>query len=304
MHPSRAATYVCRWLLATALGTGAWGLAATPAAALEEQPGDAAALKDCEKRLCTLILTKDAKGDDLKCALAKSWPKTTLKGGESKLVKWGFGDARCEVDLDVARTMLHAALTEPSYALEIPEQKVRCEVESDGEVKKVRVALAPRIEFKDGKAHKVWVNLKDVSGPSSIKATVWAAANLEDSLGVFHKSMIKSINKFMFKQCAERHGPAATAGVDGDSVKVAKSAEEGATAKPTNDQSAKQSAKPAAASPATGPATAAKPATPAELQPQKTATPAVPAAAPAAAQKPAITLKFRNTAPWTIQAGE
>lgn len=182
-------------------------LTVTPAMALDERPADWEANKACEKRLCTLILEKEPKGEDLSCALAKTWPKTTLKGGESKLVKWGFGDARCEVDLNVSRAVLLSALTLPTYSLEIPEHQVKCEVETDGEMKPVKAKLAPRIEFKNGKADKVWINLKDVSGPTSIKATVKAAAGLEDSLGIFHKSMIKSINKFVHKQCAERHGP-------------------------------------------------------------------------------------------------
>ena len=182
-------------------------LPATGAAALDEPAGEWDNLKSCEKRLCTMILKQEPTGDDLTCPLAKTWPKTTLNGGEGKLVKWGFGDARCAVDLNITRAKLIGALTTPAYALEVPEHKVTCDVESNGEVKKVRMKLAPRIEFKSGRASKVWINLKDVSGPAGIKATVWTAAKLEDSFGIFHKNMIKSINKFMTKRCVENYGP-------------------------------------------------------------------------------------------------
>jgi hypothetical protein len=186
----------------------------TQAVALEERPGEWDALKACEKRLCTMILDKKETGEDLHCPVEKTWPKTTLQGGESKLVKWGFGDARCSVDIRMTRAIMLKALTLPAFSLEIPEHHVKCVVETDGEMKPVDVKLAPRIAFKNGRADKVWINLKDVSGPSSIKTTVWAAANLEDSLGIFHKSMLKAINKFMHKQCPERHGP--------DAEKIAK----------------------------------------------------------------------------------
>jgi hypothetical protein len=165
------------------------------------------------------------------------------------MVRWGFGDARCLVDLNVGRGALVSALTKPSYALEVPEHNVDCEVEREGEVQKLKAKLAPRIEFKKGRADKVWINLKDIDGPSAISATVWAAANLEDSLGIFHKSMIKSINKFVHKQCAERYGP------------NAKTEEADANAKARKEGAAKEAVKASAAPPAAkAAAEAAKPA--------------------------------------------
>ncbi len=231
--------------------------------ALEERPADWDANKACEKRLCTLILEKPAKGEDLSCALAKTWPKTTLKGGESKLVKWGFGDARCEVDLKVSRAILLSALTLPTYSLEIPEHQVKCEVETDGVMKPVEASLAPRIDFKNGKADKVWINLKDVSGPASIKTTVKAAAGLEDSLGIFHKSMIKSINKFVHKQCIEHYGPnaaefAAKAAAEKAARRAARAAARGEA---TDATSSKTADTPPNASNAAAPASLVDPAT-------------------------------------------
>lgn len=207
-RPTLTASQVLRFaagLLAAAVA------AAVPAAALEERPADWDANKACEQKVCTLILEKKTVGDDLSCKLAKTWPKTTLQGGEGKLVKWGFGDARCEVDLNLPRSVLLKALTEPTYRLDIPRHQVNCVVESDGEMKPVEVALSPRIDFKKGKADKVWINLESATGPTSITATVKTAAGLEDSLGIFHRSMIKAINKFVHRQCDERYGPNAEA---------------------------------------------------------------------------------------------
>jgi hypothetical protein len=210
--------------LLSCLAAGSAAFLGAGAAAMEEKPSDAQDLQACEQKLCTMILQKEPAGEDLACPLAKTWPKTTLEGGEGKLVKWGYGDARCTVSLNIERANLIGALTQPRYSLEVPEHNVRCDVETGGEVKKVRIRLAPKIDFKDGRAEKVWINLKDMTGPTSIKATVWTAASLEDSLGIFHKSMIKSINKFMYRRCAERYGPGAKAGQEarakGDAVKT------------------------------------------------------------------------------------
>ena len=255
-------------LLCLLFGTG-------PTAALEDQPADWDSVKACEQEICGMLLTPTPKGTDLKCALAKTWAKTTLKGGESKMVKWGFGDARCLVDLNLTRGALASAMTEPSYSLEVPEHKVNCEVERDGEIKKVKVKLAPRIDFKNGKADKVWINLKDVSGPTSIKTTVWAAANLEDSFGIFHKSMIKSINRFVYKRCPEHYGPNAIQEEASQDKKHTNKKDE--APKPVASEGA---VKPA--SPNSDDATAKHP-DPAQAPKQSAVTPAPRPAAPAAA---------------------
>jgi hypothetical protein len=84
---------------------------------------------------------------------------------------------------------------------------VNCILERDGEIKPVKARLAPKLTFKDGKADKVWINLESIEGPDDVKSTIWTAAQLEDKLGIFHRPMIKSINKFLYRQCAKRYGP-------------------------------------------------------------------------------------------------
>jgi len=195
-----------------------------PAHALEEPADEWDALKACEKRLCTMILGRKPEGSDLKCDIAKTWAKSSLKGGENKGVSWVFGDARCAVDLTLSRADLIKALTLPKHTVKIPQHTVKCVVERDEQVKPVTIKLAPKLEFKNGKADKVWINLKEIEGPEDVKGTVWVAAGLEDKLGIFHKPMIKSINKFMHQQCAKRYGPDATAN-DGEKRKDKPSAE-------------------------------------------------------------------------------
>lgn len=192
-------------LAAACLGGG-------PAAyALDEPADEWDNLKACEKRLCMMILDRKPDGGDLKCDIAKTWAKSSLNGGENKGVSWMFGDARCSVNLTLSHADLYSALTLPKHTVKIPQHTVKCVVEREEQVKPVTIKLAPKLEFKNGKADKVWINLKEIEGPDDVKGTVWVAAGLEDKLGLFHKPLVKSINKFMHQQCAKRYGPDAAA---------------------------------------------------------------------------------------------
>jgi hypothetical protein len=124
-------------------------------------------------------------------------------------------------------------------------------VEQDGKPKPVLVRLAPKLEFKNGKADKIWINLNEVDGPTAVKATVSLAASLEDNLGIFHRSMVKSVNKFLHTRCGERyHADGRPKDVDADTKTAGKAADP----KPSKPATAK-----ANASVETG-STAAKPA--------------------------------------------
>jgi len=186
-------------------------LAALPALALEGGPEEQKAIDACEKRLCTMLLKKEPKGEDLTCKLTKTWGKATIKEAESQSVKWGHGDARCSVDLNVARAAVVSAMTSDKFVYEVPLHTANCVVEQDGETQTVTAKLAPKIVFKEGRAEKVWINLKSVEGPTAIKATIWTAARLEDSIGLFHRQMIKSMNKFIERSCAKKYPQIASA---------------------------------------------------------------------------------------------
>lgn len=184
---------------------------AAPATALDEQAGEQKAIDACEKQLCTMLLQKNPKGGDLRCQLTKTWGKSTIKEAESKSISWGYGDARCSVDLNVTRAAVISAMTDGKFTYEVPMHTANCVVEQNGEVSKVTAKLSPKIVFRNGAAEKVWINLKEVEGPSGVKATIWMAAELEDKLGLFHRQMIKSMNKFITKGCARKFPMVASA---------------------------------------------------------------------------------------------
>ena len=186
-------------------------LGAVPARALDAQDGEAKAIDACEKQLCTMLLQRKPAGSDLKCQLTKTWQRSTIKEAESATVKWGYGDTRCSVDLNITRAAVISAMTSEAFTYEVPKHTANCVVEQDGQVTNVMVKLAPKIIFKNGKAEKVWINLKDVDGPVSIKATIWTAARLADGVGLFHRKMIKSMNKIIESGCAKKYPQIASA---------------------------------------------------------------------------------------------
>ena len=191
--------------LLLALAASSCALAAHPALALEEQAGEAKAIEACDKRLCTIVQRKDPNGEDLKCALTKTWARSTLKEGDQRDVKWAFGDARCSVQLDISRVKIVEALTGNKVKLWIPAHTANCIVEQDGKIQNVTATVAPKIVFENGKATKIWINLRNVDGPAGIKATLQAGAQLNDTWGIIHRALLKSVNGYINKHCPKYH---------------------------------------------------------------------------------------------------
>jgi hypothetical protein len=184
------------------LGALAAVLTGAPAAmALDEQKGETAAIKECDRRLCAILLERSPKGPDLKCALTKTWDKSKIKEAENQQISWGFGDARCSVDLNLSRETLVTAMTADRITVRAPSHTANCLVEQDGKTEKVTAVLAPKIEFRNGKAEKVWIRLKSLDGPTAIALTVKTAAQLADNLGLFHGQMVKGINRYIERHC-------------------------------------------------------------------------------------------------------
>ena len=139
--------------MATALLAAVLG---PPALALDEQKGETQALDACDERLCRMLQQKTPTGEDLKCTLTKTWARSTIKEADRTELTWGFGDARCSIDLNVSRASIIAAVTSSaSFKFWLPPHTANCVVEQDGQLKAVKATVAPKIVFKDGTAEKI-----------------------------------------------------------------------------------------------------------------------------------------------------
>jgi hypothetical protein len=128
----RGLIYACRGTIGAAVLLGAVSLDAVNA--LEPESGEAAAILDCERRLCTLLQQRDAKGEDLTCELSKTWVRSVIKSADQPTVKWGFGDARCRIRIYISHAQMAEALTArgTDHKLWIPPHTATCLVEIDG----------------------------------------------------------------------------------------------------------------------------------------------------------------------------
>lgn len=186
---------------AVLLGVAATSLLPTSASALDELKHEKKVIGACERALCTMLVKKEAKGPDLKCELTKTWGQKTIKAAESSSLSWAFGDARCSVKIDVRRGDILHAISGPKAKFHLPDQRIHCLVEEGGKPKDVHVLVSPKIEFRDGRADKIWINLKEADGPAGVTALVRLAASLSDKVGLFHAGLVKSVNGFIEKSC-------------------------------------------------------------------------------------------------------
>ncbi|MCH9808640.1 MAG: hypothetical protein K0U74_12990 [Alphaproteobacteria bacterium] len=197
----------------TRLATSLFGAAAlsisllsAPAIALDASPTEKEDLKTCEKNLCAMILSKEATGDDLTCAISKTWAKDKIeKGAGTKSLSWGFGDAQCKIDLTAARSNIVSSLTAPEHKLEMKSHTVKCAIEQGEDVTNINVTLAPKVTFKDGKAQKAELNITKVDAPAVIGTVIKGAAWVEKNFSLFHGEMIDEINDFVHNKCAKRY---------------------------------------------------------------------------------------------------
>jgi hypothetical protein len=172
------------------------------AQALDEPANEREALKACERQMCEILVKRQSSGTDFACTLSKTWKRTKIEEGiEKKKLKWGFGDARCTIDVQVMRSTVVDAVSKPAHSVEFEPQTVKCMVEREKETTEVKVTLAPKISFKDGNAQKAWINVKKIEAPAIIRGAIWTAAQIEDNFGLFHGDMIAEINEFIGKKC-------------------------------------------------------------------------------------------------------
>lgn len=218
-------------------------IAPRAAEALDELKHEKKAISACERSLCSMLVNKQASGPDLKCDMTKTWGRKTIKAAESSTLSWAFGDARCTVKIAVRRADILHAITAPKAKFWLPDQRVHCIVEEDGKPQDVHVLVSPKIEFRDGRAEKVWINLKEAEGPAGVVGLVRFAVGLSDKVGILHPGLVKSVNGFINKSCP----------------KVLATSEEVADAEPPPARAKASRKKPAASEPAKADATTKAP---------------------------------------------
>lgn len=151
------------------------------------------------------LTTRDPAGEDISCDITKTWREEDIAKMLGDKIEWPWGKAVCQSKLELPRAPLANAMSEPEYEIVMPQQKVRCTLaEKDkGEPYVVEVTMSPKVKFKDSKATEATVNWGPASAPLLIYPLIYAGAGLDNSTNVLGPEVVRLVNGFITKKCAE-----------------------------------------------------------------------------------------------------
>jgi hypothetical protein len=194
-------------------GTGA-GAAQPPAATTPaekereltpEERAEKEARKACKAKICDIIATQDPAGDDVSCDIVKTWREEDIAKMLGGKISWPWGKAVCQSKLELPRASLAKAMSEAEYEVVMPQQKVRCTLaqKTEGEPYGVELTMAPKVKFKDGKASEATINWGEAQAPLLIYPLIFAGTGLDNSTNVLGPKVVRLVNQFTTKKCAE-----------------------------------------------------------------------------------------------------
>jgi hypothetical protein len=160
--------------------------------------------KSCKVALCSAFHVKKPSDGDVACSVLKTWRKEQLtkmvsKGG----VSWPWGNARCTTDLKFKRDALIKAVSEPTYELAIDKHDIKCELDREKDKYEIKMEIAPKVQFKDGKAVKATLNWGKIDAPLLAKSALWSATAADNTFGVLQNTVVEDINDFIDVKCLE-----------------------------------------------------------------------------------------------------
>jgi hypothetical protein len=96
-------------------------------------------------------------------------------------------------------------MSEAAYAVSMPIQTVRCTLaqKEKGDPYVVEIAITPKVDFENGKAVKAQLNWGEASAPMLVYALIYAGTGLDNSANVLGPEVVRMVNEFTTKKCAE-----------------------------------------------------------------------------------------------------
>ena len=170
-----------------------------------EEQAEKDARKACKQKICDIVASRDPTGEDVSCDIVKTWRKEDIVKMLGGKIGWPWGKAVCQSRLELKRKNLALAMSEPAYDVIMPAQKVRCTLaqKDGGEPYAIEVTLAPEAKFENGKATEASVNWGEASAPTFIYPLIYAGTSLDNSANVLGPEVVRMINEFTTKKCAE-----------------------------------------------------------------------------------------------------
>jgi len=179
--------------------------AAKPRVLTPEELAEKEARKACKMKICDIIATRDPDGDDVSCDIVKTWREEDIAKMLGGKIGWPWGKAVCQSKLELARKPLALAISEAQYEIVMPAQTVRCTLaqKSEGEPYAIEVTMAPKVKFENGKAIEATINWGEATAPMFVYPLIYAGTGLDNSANVLGPEVVRMVNEFTTKKCAE-----------------------------------------------------------------------------------------------------
>lgn len=175
-----------------------------------EEKAQKEARKACKAEICNIFATADPTGNDVSCAIVKTWREediTKLLGGK---VDWPYGKAVCRSQLELERAPLARAMSEPSQDVKVKKQTVRCTLDrkGQGEPYVIEINLSPAVHFEKGKAVKASINWGETKAPPFLYPLLYAGTGLDNQSNFLGPEVVKMVNEFTTRKCAQHRAEA------------------------------------------------------------------------------------------------
>jgi hypothetical protein len=170
-----------------------------------EEAAEKEARKECKKKICDIVATRDPNGENVSCDIVKTWREEDIVKMLGGKVSWPWGKAVCQSKLELERKSLALAMSENSHEIVMPLQKVRCTLaqKAEGEPYTVEVTLAPKVKFADGKATEASINWGEATAPLLIYPLIYAGTGFDNKTNVLGPEVVRMVNEFVTKKCTE-----------------------------------------------------------------------------------------------------
>jgi len=171
---------------------------------LTPEDAEKEARKEC-KKICDIIATRAPEGDDISCDIVKTWREEYIVKMLGGRINWPWGKAVCQSKLELKRGPLALAMSESQYDIALEPQKVRCTLaqRAEGDPYTIELTLAPKVKFENGKAVEANINWGEASAPMFVYPLIYAGTGLDNSTNVLGPEVVRMVNEFTTKKCAE-----------------------------------------------------------------------------------------------------
>jgi hypothetical protein len=173
--------------------------AVTAALSVGAAPGDAAGRgKKPEVANCFWELAR-GRGSELVC-VHPVWLADNERADLRRLTREWLQDARCTVQIRIARHLVMHALADPNYTFAAPPQPVACEISTRDKPVLIDATFAPRVVIKGGVAVDATPGLADVTGVNGYLA--WPVVEYVNRSATVKGEMLKMINAYLSMRIA------------------------------------------------------------------------------------------------------